>query len=66
MPPIRSEDDDPNEPFDPDELPPEPSETINALEHQRYISKLIHWGIEASKHEQSRPHLVERDKDPEG
>jgi hypothetical protein len=27
MPPVRSEDDDPNEPFDPDEPPPEPPET---------------------------------------
>ena len=54
MPPIRSEDDDPNEPFDSDEPPPEPPETLNVLEHQRYISKLIHWGFEASKRERSR------------
>ena len=38
MPPVRSEDDDPNEPFDPDEPPPEPPETLNVLEHQRPIS----------------------------
>jgi hypothetical protein len=53
MPPIRSEDDDPNEPFDPDEPPPEPPETLNVLEHQRYISKLIHCGFEASKRERA-------------
>jgi hypothetical protein len=66
MPQVRSEDDDPNEPFNPDEAPPEPPETLNVLEHQRYISKLIHWGFEASKRERSRPHLVERDNDLEG
>ena len=27
------------------------------------MSKLMLWGLEASQHEQSRPHLVERDKD---
>jgi hypothetical protein len=26
---------------------------------------LIQWGLEASKIERSRPHLVERDDDPE-
>ncbi len=41
MPAVRSEDDDPNKPFDPSEPPPEPPETLNVLEHQRYISKLI-------------------------
>ena len=61
MPPVRSEDDDPNEPFDPDEPPPEPQETLNVLEHQRYISRLIHWGFEASKRERNRPHLVDMD-----
>jgi hypothetical protein len=66
MPPVLPEDDDPNEPFNPDEEPPEPPETPNVLEHQRYISKLIHWRFEASKREQSRPHLVERDNDVEG
>jgi hypothetical protein len=65
MPPVRSEDDDPNEPFDPDEPPPEPSEALNVLEDQRYLSKLIQWGWEASKRERSRPHLVERDDDDE-
>ena len=65
MPPVRSGDDDPNEPFDPDEPPPEPPETLNVLEHQRYISKLIHWGLEASRLERSRPHLVEKDDDRE-
>jgi len=54
MPAVRSEDEDPDEPFNPDEPPPEPHETLNALEHQRYISKLIHWGFEASKRERSR------------
>lgn len=52
--------------LDPDEPPPEPPETLNVLEHQRYISKLIQWGFEASKRERSRPHLVDRDNDPEG
>jgi hypothetical protein len=65
MPPVRSEDEDPNEPFDPEEPPPEPPETLSALEQQRYISKLIHWGFEASKRERSRPHLVERDDNQE-
>ena len=65
MPPVRSEDDDPNEPFDPDEGSPEPPDTLNILEHQRYIRKLIQWGIEASDRERSRPHLVERDDDDE-
>lgn len=61
MPPIRSEDDDPNEPLDPDEPPPEPPDTLDVFEHQRYLSKLVEWGLEASKPERSRPHLVERD-----
>jgi hypothetical protein len=65
MPPVRSEDDDPNEPFDPDEPAPEPPESMNVLEHQRYISKLINWGLEASMREQSRPHLVEHDDNDE-
>jgi hypothetical protein len=57
------EDDDLNKPFDPDEPPPEPPETLNILEHQRYISKLIHWGFEAADRERSRPHLVKREGD---
>jgi len=65
MPPVRSEDEDTNEPFDPDEPPPEPPETLNVFENQRYISKLIQWGFEASKRERSRPHLVENDDDQE-
>lgn len=65
MPPVRSEDDDPNEPFDPDEPPPEPPDTLDLVEIQRYTSKLIEWGLEASKRERSRPHLVERDDDEE-
>ena len=65
MSPVRSEDDDPNEPFDPDEPPLEAPETLNFLEDQRYISKLILWGYEASKRERSRPHLVERDDEDE-
>lgn len=63
MPPVLSEDDDPNEPFDPDQPPPGPPETFNVLGYERYISKLIHWSFEASKLERSRPHLVERDDD---
>jgi hypothetical protein len=61
MPPVRSEDE-LNEPFDPDKLPPEPPEI---LENQRYISKLIQWGLEASKRERSRPHLVGMPVSPE-
>jgi hypothetical protein len=61
MPPVRSED----EPFDPDKPPPEPPDILDLFESQRYISKLIQWGLEASKIERSRPHLVERDDDPE-
>ena len=65
MPPVHSEDDDPNEPFDPDESPPEPPDTLNLFEQQRYIRKLIQWGYEASERERSQPHLVERDEDDE-
>jgi len=65
MPPVRSEDDDPNEPFEPDEPPPEPPKSLSVSEHQRYISKLIQWGLESSKRERSRPHLIKRDDDPE-
>jgi hypothetical protein len=36
-------------PFHPDEPPREPPETLKALEQERYISKLIHWGFEAPK-----------------
>jgi len=66
MPPVRSEDDDPNEPFDPDAPPPEPPESFDLFEFQRYTSKLIEWGLEAAARERSRPHLVERDDDEEG
>jgi hypothetical protein len=38
-------------------------DTLNIFEHQRYISKLIQWGFEASERERSRPHLVERDNE---
>jgi len=61
MPPVRPEDDNPNEPFDPDGPLPEPTQSLNLLAHQRYISKLILWGFEASKRQRSRPHLVDRD-----
>jgi hypothetical protein len=44
------------EPFDPDKPPPEPSDILDAFENQRYISKLIQWSLEASKHERRRPH----------
>jgi len=44
---------------------PEPPETLDIFEHERYISKLIHWGLEASQRERSRPHLVEGDSDKE-
>jgi hypothetical protein len=53
-----------DEPFDPDKPPPEPPEILDLFEVQRYTSKLIQWGLEASKRERSQPRLVERD-DPE-
>jgi len=65
MPRVRSEEDDPSELFDPDEPPPDPPETLDIFEHERYISKLIQWGLEASQRERSRPHLVEGDSDEE-
>ena len=66
MPPLRSDEEDgADEPFDPDEPPPEPPDALDVFENQRYMSKLIEWGLEASKRERSRPHLVERD-DEEG
>ena len=64
MPPVRSEDE-LNEPFDADKPPPEPTEILDVLENQRYLSKPIQWSLEASKRERSRPHLVENDDDPE-
>ncbi len=64
MPPVCSEDDDSDSaPFDPDKLPPDPPETLNLFENERYISKLIQSGLDASKRDQSRPHLVEPDDD---
>jgi len=36
--------------------PPEPPDILDAFENQRYISKLIQWSLEASKHERRRPH----------
>jgi hypothetical protein len=65
MPPVRSEDE-LNEPFGPDKPPPEPPDILDVFENQGYISKLIQWGLEASKRERSRPHLVERDDDLDG
>jgi hypothetical protein len=56
------------EPVDPDKPPPEPPEPpdiLDAFENQRYISKLIQWSLEASKHERRRPHLVGGDVDLE-
>ena len=55
-----------DEPFDPDKPPPEPPDILDVFENQGYISKLIQWGLEASKRERSRPHLVERDDDLDG
>ena len=58
----RSEDDDSDgAPFDPDKAPPDPPEALDVFENQRYISKLIQWGLDASKHRRNRPHLIERD-----
>jgi hypothetical protein len=52
MPPVRSDEDDGfDETFDPDEPPPKPPETLDVFENQRYMSKLIEWGLEASKRE---------------
>lgn len=58
MPPVCSEDE-LNEPFDPDKPPPDPPEILDLFESQRYFSKLIQWGLEASKRQRSRPHLVD-------
>jgi hypothetical protein len=64
MPPVCLEDDDSDSaPFDPEKAPPDPPETLNVFDNQRYISKLIQWSLEASKRRQSRRHLVERDDD---
>ena len=65
MPPVCSEDEDPNELFDPDQPPPDPPGTFDVVEYERYMSKLIQWSFEASKRERSRPHLVESDEDAE-
>jgi hypothetical protein len=64
MPKVQSEEE-LDEPFDPDEPPPEPPEVTDLFESQCYFSKLIQWGLEASKRERSRPHSVELDDDPE-
>jgi hypothetical protein len=61
MPSVRSDDDDLDEPFDPDEPPPEPPEILDFFESQRYLSKLIQWGLEASNRARSRPHVVEKE-----
>jgi len=63
--PARSEDADFDDPFPPDKPPPEPPDIVNVFETERYISKLIQWGLEASQRERSRPHLVEKDEDGE-
>lgn len=65
MPPVRSEDEDPNEPFDPDEPLPEPPEYLNVFEYQRYISKSVQRAFEASTRRRQRPHSVERDDEEE-
>ena len=66
MPPFCSDDDaSDSAPFDPDKAPPDPPETLNIFENQRYISKLIQWSLEASERRRSRPHLVERYEDEE-
>ena len=63
MPPVCSEDDGSDSaPLDPCKAPPDPPETLNIFENQRYLSKLIQWGFEASEREQGRPHLVETDQ----
>jgi len=64
MPPVCSEGDDSDSaPFDPDKAPLDPPETLDVVENQRYISRLIQWGLEASERRRTRPHLVERDDD---
>jgi len=63
MPPVCSEVDSDSARFDPDRAPLDPPETLDVFENQRYISKLIQWGLEASERRRSRPHLVERDDD---
>jgi hypothetical protein len=63
MSPVRSENE-LNEPFDPAKPLPEPPDILDLFESQRYISKLIQWGLEAANRARSR-HLVERDDDQE-
>ena len=46
-------------PFDPDRPPPESPDTLDVLNAQRYIDKLITWAFAASALERTRPHLVE-------
>lgn len=66
MPPARSDDDDEFDvaAFD-HETPPEPPETVDFFEIQRYVSMLIEWGFESSKYERSKPRLAESDDDGE-
>jgi hypothetical protein len=65
MPPVHSDHDELDEPFDPVKPPPEPPEILDLFESQRYFTKLIQWGLETSKRERGRPHLVDCDDDVE-
>jgi hypothetical protein len=38
--------------IDPEESPPVPPDTFDLIEIQLYISKLIQWSLEASRHEE--------------
>ncbi len=65
MPSVHSDDDDLDGRFDPDKPPPEPPEILDRFESQRYMSKLIQWGLVVSNRARSRPHLVENDDESE-
>lgn len=64
MPPACSDDEDELDgaPFDP-ERPREPPETLELFDVERYVSKLIEWGLESTKRERRNPRLVESDDD---
>jgi len=59
--PAASDEDELDEPFDPDKPPPDPPDIFDLFESQRYFSKLIQWGLEASNRARSRPRIVDDD-----
>jgi len=63
-PPVSSDDDHESDDVSLDlETPPDPPETLNLFELQRYISKLKDWGLKTSALRRQSPHLVESDDD---